>query len=149
VAHENSEGGWSPQGPVDELSDRASWELLASTNLGRLALSLDGRPDIFPVNYWANARSLIFRTAAGAKLHELTDNEFVAFEVDAILTDGAWSVVAKGTASVLGTEPSLTEKALASFPPWVPVQPFVYVEISVDSIRGRRFQRHLHVQLRE
>jgi len=143
MSHEISEDGWSPQGPVVELSDRASWDLIASKNFGHLALAHAGRPDIFPVNYYADGRTILFRTASGSKLFELSENKHVAFEVDAETPQSVWSVVAKGPATV--AEPVLSEKALATFPDWVPTEPYLYVSIEVHSIRGRLFEHRLPV----
>ena len=143
MSHEISEEGWSPQGPVVELSDQASWDLIASKHFGHLGLSHAGRPDIFPVNYLADGRTILFRTASGSKLFELSENRYVAFEVDAETPQSVWSIVAKGTASVV--EPELSEKALAAFPDWVPTVPYLYVSIEVDSLRGRLFERRLPI----
>lgn len=143
MSHEISEDGWSPQGPVVELSDQASWDLLASKNFGHLALSHAGRPDIFPVNYFADGRTVLFRTASGSKLYALSENKHVAFEVDAETPQSVWSIVVKGPAAVV--EPDLSEEALAAFPEWVPTQPFLYVSIIAHSIRGRLFEHRLPV----
>ena len=143
MSHDVSEDGWSPQGPVVELSDQASWDLIASKNFGHLALSSNGRPDIFPVNYYADGQTILFRTASGSKLYELSENRHVAFEVDAETPQSVWSVVAKGPATVV--EPVLSEKVLSAFPEWVPTQPFLYVSIEVRSIRGRLFEHHLPI----
>lgn len=143
MSHEKSEGGWSPQGPVVELSDQASWDLLASKNFGHLALSHAGRPDIFPVNYFADGSTVLFRTASGSKLYELSENRHVAFEVDAETPHSVWSIVVKGRAAVI--EPVLSEKALSAFPDWVPTEPYLYVSIDVQSIRGRLFEHRLPV----
>ena len=35
---------------VQELNSSQSWQLLRDAPFGRLAVVLDGRPDIFPVN---------------------------------------------------------------------------------------------------
>ena len=43
------------------------WELLAGVTLGRLVTSVDGRPEIFPINYVVQRRTVLFRTAAGTK----------------------------------------------------------------------------------
>jgi uncharacterized protein len=145
MSHDSSEEGWSPQGPVVELSDQASWDLLASKNFGHLALSHHDLPDIFPVNYHSDGTRILFRTASGSKLHELTENQNVAFEVDAETPTSTWSVVAHGPATVLDDEPILSNEAQESFPRWIPVQPYVFVSIVPHTIRGRVFEHHLPV----
>lgn len=146
MSRDVNEKGWSSQGPVVELSDDFSWALLASKNVGHLALAAHGRPDIFPVNYYCDDRRILFRTGAGSKIRELAENAHVAFEVDTESEPDVWSVVALGTARVLNPDPVLSSEALSAFPPWVPIQPFVYVCIRPDSIRGRSFEHHLKVE---
>lgn len=145
MSHDLSEEGWSPQGPVVELSDQASWDLLAGKNFGHLAVTGHDRPDIYPVNYYSDGRTVLFRTGSGSKLHKLTVNEHVAFEVDAQTPSEVWSVVVQGLAVVLDADPELSATAIGTFPPWVPTQSFIYVSITPDSIRGRMFEHHLPI----
>lgn len=44
MVHERTEHVASPQGPVTELSDSASWDLLQRASFWHLGVSLDGRP---------------------------------------------------------------------------------------------------------
>ena len=82
-----------------ELSASDSWALLRQARVGRLALIVDGHPDIFPVNHVVDRGTVVFRTAAGTKFAEAVGHT-VAFEVDGydLRTASAWSVVVKGTA---------------------------------------------------
>ncbi len=135
--------GWSPQGPVLELSEEDCWERLGSRNVGHLGISIDGQPEIYPVNYLVDGGTLLFRTAAGEKLRELMTDRRVAFEVDAEIDAGTWSVVITGHASALATEPELGEQQQESLPPWVPTQRAVWVRVTPQVIRGRLFEHHL------
>ena len=45
---------WSAQGPVIELSEERCWSLIAGAGVGRLGVSIDEQPEIFPVNYFAD-----------------------------------------------------------------------------------------------
>jgi nitroimidazol reductase NimA-like FMN-containing flavoprotein (pyridoxamine 5'-phosphate oxidase superfamily) len=137
---------WSPQGPVTELSDAAAWDLLDSASFGRLGVSLDNLPEIFPVNYHADGASILFRTAKGTKLHELIENSHVVFEVDAQQPGDAWSVTAKGTAAVLDDPAAVEDADQRPLPDWIPTAAFVYVAITVNSIRGRRFSRTVTIE---
>ena len=76
-------------------------DLLARRQLGRLALAVDGDPDIFPVNYVVDGPRVLFRTAPGSKLAELSVNPRVAFEVDEYDETYGASVVLKGVAERL------------------------------------------------
>ena len=146
MAHDVSEDGWSPQGPVTEIADTESWALLETSSFGHLGLSVEDRPEIFPVNYAIDGSTLLFRTAAGTKLRDLVENRFVAFEVDSEGPVGTWSVVLKGTASVVTAVEEIAAADLVVFPPWIPTTPYVYVRVTPLSIRGRQFQHHLRVE---
>jgi nitroimidazol reductase NimA-like FMN-containing flavoprotein (pyridoxamine 5'-phosphate oxidase superfamily) len=145
MAHEVSEDEWSPQGPVTEITDTESWALLQTSSFGHLGLSVDNRPEIFPVNYAADGTTILFRTAAGTKLRSLVANQFVVFEVDAEGTTGTWSVVLKGSAKVLDAAETATAD-LVPFPSWIPTVPYVYVRITPETLRGRQFQHHLRAE---
>ncbi|MEP9392210.1 pyridoxamine 5'-phosphate oxidase family protein [Gordonia sp. VNK1] len=126
--------------PIQELPADEAWKLLGSKQLGRLAVSVGGQPDIFPVNYYSDEGRIVFRSAEGTKLSELVVNEHVAFEVDEYTDDGGWSVVAKGTARVLARGDEIAEADTLPLTPWVPTIKYNYVEISVGDITARRFE---------
>lgn len=134
---------WSPQGPVEELTEDSAWALLKLESFGRLAVSADGRPLIFPVDYYADGRDILFRTAAGTKLRDLIANEAVAFEVDLRTRAESWSVIISGTARVVTADAEIVLADRAPLPTWIPVAPYVYVKISPTSVHGRRFVHSL------
>jgi nitroimidazol reductase NimA-like FMN-containing flavoprotein (pyridoxamine 5'-phosphate oxidase superfamily) len=134
---------WSPQGPVEELAESSSWTLLKSVSFGRLAVSVDGQPQIFPVNYYARHPDILFRSADGTKLRELTRDGRVAFEIDHRGDTESWSVVLNGVARVISDPDEIATADRAPLPPWIPTAPYVYVSITPSSIRGRRFVRTL------
>ena len=68
--------------PVTVLSDDESWDLIAAVHLGRLVTVVDGRPEIFPVNFVVQRRTVLFRTAEGTKLFGTVMNDQVLFEAD-------------------------------------------------------------------
>jgi nitroimidazol reductase NimA-like FMN-containing flavoprotein (pyridoxamine 5'-phosphate oxidase superfamily) len=131
--------GWSPQGPVEELSDPSCWELLKLESFGRLAVSVDNQPQIFPVDFYTEGTDILFRTAAGTKLRDLTLNSSVAFEVDLKSKAESWSVVLDGVAREITDEAEIVAADRAPLPAWIPTAPYVYVRITPTSIRGRRF----------
>ncbi len=146
MAHDVNEDELSPQGPVTELSDAESWMLLDGASFGRLGVSVDNHPEVFPVDYRADGATIVFRTAEGTKLHDLMENSSVAFEADAHTEAGTWSVVIKGTARVLEDESELRVADLLPFAEWIPTSPYVFVRITPLDIRGRRFTGHLHTE---
>lgn len=124
-----------------ELSDAQSWALLRQAVVGRLAVIVDGAPDIFPVNHQVDHGSVVFRTAAGTKLAAALGHR-VAFEVDGYDPESAsaWSVVLKGTAKdVRGLYNMLEAFELQLFPWHSAPKPF-FLRIEPDSLSGRRFE---------
>lgn len=130
---------WSPQGPVEELSESSSWALLESASFGRLAVSVDDQPQIFPVDYWANNPDILFRSADGTKLRELARGSKIAFEVDSRNETEAWSVVMNGVARLITDDAEIAVADRAPLPTWIPTAPYQYVRITPTTIRGRRF----------
>ncbi|MFZ3452915.1 pyridoxamine 5'-phosphate oxidase family protein [Arthrobacter sp. 7Tela_A1] len=125
--------------PVVELTAEESWKYVEKTFHGRIAMSVAGEPDIFPINYYAHDGVLLFRTAPGNKLAELTVNSHVAFETDGIMSDEAWSVVIKGTTRELELSAEIEEAEKLPLKPWVRTRKSRYVELTPTSITGRFF----------
>ena len=130
---------WSPQGPVEELAENSCWALLEPESFGRLGVSIDGQPQIFPVDFYASNPDILFRSAEGTKLRGLAMNSRVAFEVDQTGIGESWSVEVNGIARVITDPAEIAVADRAPLPSWVPTAPYVYVRISPTSIRGRRF----------
>jgi nitroimidazol reductase NimA-like FMN-containing flavoprotein (pyridoxamine 5'-phosphate oxidase superfamily) len=129
-----------PAGPIVVIPEDESWQLLASRTLGRLATSVGGQPEIFPVNFVVQRRSVLFRTAEGTKLASTVANNRVAFEVDDHNLEGGWSVILKGHAQMLQTEEEIADAERAQLLPWIATRKRHYVRIIPTEISGRRFQ---------
>ena len=127
--------------PVQTLTVEQSWEHLRSQELGRLVTRVGDTIDIFPVNYAVDGDGLLFRTAPGNKLFELTVNEDVLFEVDDHTDTEAWSVVVRGRAQALETDADVQRAEGAGLRPWIPTDKRVYVRIVPTSVSGRGFRR--------
>jgi uncharacterized protein len=127
---------------VTELATSACWTLLRSVDVGRLAVCVDGLPDIFPVNFVVDRGTVVFRTAIGTKLTAAVTNPDVAFEVDGYHADTgeAWSVVLKGRAGKISDLQELLDTTSFPLAPWhaEPKQQFVRIEPS--TVTGRRFK---------
>lgn len=126
---------------VEQLDEEACWSLLGRNELGRLAVSVGGEPDIFPVNYVVDGPRLYFRTAPGSKLAELTANPRVAFEVDEHDDRSAASVVVKGSAHRVELQREIDELDALPLTPWIPTLKYRWVKITPDILVGRRFAR--------
>lgn len=128
------------ENPVTPLSDAQCWELLATQEVGRLATSVERRPEIFPVNYALDDHTLVFRTAQGTKLFELTVNSNVAFETDSWEGDAGWSVVLQGVAEQIESGEEIEHVETLGLHPWVPTVKTIYIRIRPHEISGRQFQ---------
>ena len=128
--------------PIEELAVDKCWDLLENETLGRLAVSVSGVPDIFPINYAVMDRSIVVRTTEGSKLVSLMLNAAVAFEIDGWREEDnvAWSVVLKGLARDVTPGPLADRIAELPPVPWntSPKNRFVIIEVS--DVSGRSFE---------
>ncbi|MCU1570495.1 MAG: pyridoxamine 5-phosphate oxidase-related FMN-bin ding protein [Naasia sp.] len=115
--------------------------MLGRAAVGRLAVSVAGVPDIFPVSFLVDRGTLLFRTSPGTKLLELTINKYVAVEIDGIDGDEAWSVVLRGIASRLERKAELAHADSLALSSWQPMSDFVYVCVAPMTVTGRRLRR--------
>jgi nitroimidazol reductase NimA-like FMN-containing flavoprotein (pyridoxamine 5'-phosphate oxidase superfamily) len=118
-------------------------DLLAAHTVGRVALVVDGHPEILPVNYALDGDAVLFRTAEGTVLNRagLTP---VAFEVDHIdeSTRTGWSVMVKGQADDIGDAIDATSERLRrlTLVTWAPGRRERWFVIRPREITGRRLR---------
>jgi nitroimidazol reductase NimA-like FMN-containing flavoprotein (pyridoxamine 5'-phosphate oxidase superfamily) len=124
---------------VTELTPEACWDLLRSDQFGRLAVTVGGEPEIFPINYAVQDGTLVFRTAQGTKLAALTVNDVVAMEIDGFDQKSGWSVVVKGQAHPAEWGADFEDAAAAGVHPWVATRKNVFVRIVPRFVTGRSF----------
>ena len=123
---------------IREIDKGECLDLLRSEQVGRIGVVIDGRPEIFPVNYSLDASdSVIFRTALGSKLPAAV-NHHVVFEVDYFDQDrrSGWSVVVHGVAQ----QTQVIEAGEQVLVSWRDDTPYL-VRISLQSLTGRRIER--------
>lgn len=123
-----------------ELSATESWALLRQTDVGRLAVVVDDRPGIFPINYLVDHGSVVFRTALGSKFTGAVGH-WVAFEADGYDEEAgtAWSVVLKGEAQEVNRLYDVLDVIELPLFPWHSAPKAHFVRIEPHSITGRRF----------
>lgn len=126
---------------VTRLDDAQCWERLRAHQLGRLVTHVGNVLDIFPVNYVVDGETLVFRTAEGSKLVELTVNDEVLFEVDDYTDADAWSVIVRGNAHRLNTLAETEAAEQLPLQPWIPTLKYNFVRVSPTSLSGRAFLR--------
>ena len=126
---------------MEILEPPACWALLREAQVGRLAVAIANRPDIFPVNFVVDHASVVFRTAEGTKLSAAVLGQAVAFEVDGYDADSgeAWSVVVKGQAKELELLEDLFEALDLPLFPWHAAPKHRFVRVVPTEVTGRRF----------
>jgi nitroimidazol reductase NimA-like FMN-containing flavoprotein (pyridoxamine 5'-phosphate oxidase superfamily) len=127
-----------------EVLDRdESLRLLATSGLGRIAISSGALPTVLPVNFRFDGRRILFRTGVGTKLDAATDNAVVAFEVDEVdpATESGWSVVVTGMAREVKDPTELAGSESLPLARWASGDDHRVVSISVDLVSGRRIVR--------
>ena len=126
--------------PVTVLSEDECWSLLSSVSLGRLVTIMGGRPEIFPVNFVTQRRTVLFRTAQGTKLYSAVMSDRVAFEADDHTVAEGWSVIINGRAHLLSATAELLDAEEAPLLPWTATLKPLYVRVIAMEITGRRFK---------
>lgn len=126
--------------PVTILSEDESWRRLGGVALGRLVTSFAGEPEIFPVNFVVQDRTVLFRSSEGTKLFSAVANSIVLFEADDHNVAEGWSVIVRGRAKLLRTDAEIEEADKAQLMPWTAIPKVHYVRVTPSEITGRHFR---------
>jgi len=126
--------------PISVLGESEAWNLLSGVSLGRLVTSFGGKLEIFPVNFVTQRHTVLFRTAEGTKLFTTVMNDQVLFEADDHTVADGWSVIIRGTASLLTAADDIRAAERAQLMPWVATEKLRYVRITPDEVSGRQFR---------
>lgn len=117
--------------------------LLETVSVGRLALLVDDRPEILPVNYAMDGDSVLFRTAEGTVLNQASLT-VVAFEADQLddSDQAGWSVLVQGVAQDIGDaiDARSERQRRLSLVTWAPGTRSRWFRIRPDKITGRRIR---------
>ena len=124
---------------TEVLNQHECWELLRQGMFGRLAVIVEGEPDIFPINYVVDHGTIVFRTDAGRKL-SATVNRAVAFEVDGYDERNAvaWSVVVHGFGTEVREMDEVIEAMGLPLVPWQAGRKARFMRIKASAVTGRR-----------
>jgi uncharacterized protein len=127
---------------LEEIPEDECLQLLERHDLGRIAVVVDGKPLIFPVNYALSHRVVTFRTAHGTKLANAPGSS-IAFEIDEYdpSTRVGWSVLVQGVAVDASTAlDDVSWMARGATPhPLAPGEKIHRLAIKPTRITGRRF----------
>jgi uncharacterized protein len=132
-----------PDQSIETLSVDECFVLLKSRDLGRIAFSIEGQPEVFPINYGMEGQIVVFRTAAGTKLDHVPTAR-LAFEVDDWDPElgVGWSVVIKGLAEDVTQNLGRTAEHIREAPvhPVAPGERWHWLAIRSSEVSGRRFR---------
>ncbi|CAN5916585.1 pyridoxamine 5'-phosphate oxidase family protein [soil metagenome] len=132
-----------PTATIHSLTDDECWQRLADhpAKIGRVGMG-GPSPDILPVNYAVDDRSLVFRTAPGKKLAAVGRQERIVFEVDDVDPDWSqgWSVVLRGFAEHVTDPDELARLEQLPLHPWDPEPKTDYVRITTRNVSGREIR---------
>jgi len=128
---------------LETLDREQCLRLLAGRSVGRVAITINALPAIFPVNYALLDGDIVFRSSPGSKLTAAAQRAVVAFEVDDVdnPTDSAWSVLVVGPASEITEEPEIARARSLPLPPWAPDSKCHYIRVRSELVSGRRTDR--------
>ena len=125
---------------LEILAPPVCWGLLRKEQVGRLAFTSSGRPEILPINYAVDGETIVFRTEKGTKLDAVAGGAEVAFEVDRTSAAGvgSWSVVVKGTATVVDEPAMVAHFEELGLHPWAYGEKPHWVRVRAREVTGRR-----------
>ena len=128
--------------PVPPLDAPACWSLLRSVEVGRLAVSVADRPEIFPINFVTDHGTIVFRTSEGTKLAAALTTRHVAFEVDGYdpAAGEAWSVIVKGDAEEIKQVTDVLDAMTFPLFPWHAGPKNRFMRVVPVEVSGRRFR---------
>ena len=130
-------GTWLIDIPREECAS-----LVAAERLGRLAVLVDGRPEIFPIHhvYDEETGSVAFPTNDRTKLHGALNWPFVAFEVDGMEMDppSGWSVLVVGRAEEMTDQDAIARLSARRTAVWRAEEGAFWVRIRPTKMTGRR-----------
>ena len=128
--------------PLTHLTEDECWKYLRMQTLGRLAVIVNGRPEIFPVNYRSGNRAVVIRTAPGAKLSSASRTKS-CFEIDGWddRTGTGWSVMVHGTITEITDAVDDRNASFRDLPVWpmAPGERKHWLALNAGEVTGRHF----------
>jgi len=117
--------------------------LLEHNSLGRLAVVVDGRPLVFPVNFTLDGEAIVMRTDEGTKLYGARNGP-VAFECDGAdsLYHTGWSVLVVGVAEEVTGAVEIARLEHLPLGLWCSGPKGTWLRIRLRTITGRRIPPH-------
>jgi nitroimidazol reductase NimA-like FMN-containing flavoprotein (pyridoxamine 5'-phosphate oxidase superfamily) len=129
---------------TDVLTPDECRELLATQQVGRVAVDTGEYPAILPVLYALLDGDVVFRTGPGNKLVAAARHRTIAFEADAFDVErkAGWSVDVVGPAEELVAPHDIERAEALGLEPWAGTFHDRFVRIRAEHITGRRVGAH-------
>lgn len=125
---------------LEHLTSDECYALLAEDEIGRLAVVDGSTPQLFPVNYVLDGRTIVFRTDPGTKLDRASHGR-ATFEIDSFdrASRSGWSVVAFGRLEEVTKYDSRTFERVKALgvDPWAGEKQH-WMRLLVERVSGRR-----------
>ncbi|MFD9291589.1 helix-turn-helix domain-containing protein [Streptomyces sp. NPDC060030] len=138
-------GGGSAAGHprLVEIGQDECWRLVGRRGVGRVVVSDEHGPAVYPVNYVAAENRIAYRTSPGSGPAHAAGRE-TAFEVDHIddAFSRGWSVLVVGEAGTV-TEPEeveLLRNEAGPMAPWAGGERDLWVVVTAGRVTGRRIE---------
>lgn len=133
------------------LDQDECWDRLDEAALGRLAMVVEGRPHLVPLNHVVRGRRLYVVSVPGTKLHDVLHRpgQPAAFEVDGHDEAGrsGWSVVVHGRLHPVDDLVEHTRQDVRGRPIWLDgYRDRSWLRLDPERIEGRRLDHGQHDQ---
>jgi nitroimidazol reductase NimA-like FMN-containing flavoprotein (pyridoxamine 5'-phosphate oxidase superfamily) len=127
---------------MEILSPPRCWELMSAQKVGRIGVLVDSAPEIYPVNYAVDGKTIVFRADVGSKLRGLNRSPAVCFEVDLFDAEqrSGWSVLVKGRARELSTSAEVKGAEALGLQSWAIGRKVHWIRIDPTEVTGRRVE---------
>jgi len=126
---------------IGHLSSDEAWNVVRTSQVGRIATLHGNAPEIHPVTYVVHGEHIYFRTGTSSRLLIDTEDQLVAFEVSLQMMQHISSTVISGAVVVVTDAEKVAELDGMPYLDFAPQQEYVWMMISPNEVRGRR----LHV----
>jgi nitroimidazol reductase NimA-like FMN-containing flavoprotein (pyridoxamine 5'-phosphate oxidase superfamily) len=127
--------------PIDHLTSEEAWDVVRTSQVGRIATQHANAPEIHPVTYVVHDEQIYFRTGVASRLLLDTEDQLVAFEVSWQMMQHISSTVIRGAVVVVSEADKVAELNAMPYLDFAPQQEYVWMRIAPNEVRGRR----LHV----
>ncbi|MFC5172622.1 helix-turn-helix domain-containing protein [Streptomyces mutomycini] len=124
-----------------ELSQKECWMLVGDHGIGRVVVSNQRGPAVYPVNYVCAENQIAYRTSQGSGPADAAGKE-TAFEVDHIddAFSRGWSVLIVGEATAVVEAQAIErlEQESGSVTPWAGGEKDLWIALTANRVTGRR-----------